>query len=373
MNPNPIESPEERAAFLAIAAVFRLSNVALDSVLTLCGTWTGALKAPAAFLGTCGLKEKAITLLRSASVDRGFALEEAAQKAGATILLLGDPGYPQCFLDLDFPPRALYCRGDLGLFEHPCVAVVGSRDHTSYGVAACRTVVTAVAQVGLGVVSGMARGIDGIAHRYALKLNAPTIGVLGTGIDIAYPRQNLDLYDLVAQRGLLLTELPPGAPAFRIHFPWRNRLIARLSQVVVIVEAAERSGAQSTGAWALEHGMDVMVVPGPINSRQSIGSNSFLRDGATPFLDAQDLWGLIPAGLRRATRLPASLPPALPSDLSPAERLVADAIDAGSPDIDEIAARSGLIAAEVAAILLALELRGLVSTLPGRRYQVAGG
>lgn len=371
--PNPIEDADERAAYLALAVSPRLADVQLDNVLAACGTWIGALEAPIAFLGSCGLSTHAANAIKAASIARGREIELAAKAAGATIILKGDAAYPTRLLDLESPPRALFCRGNLKLLNQAGVAVVGSREHTGYGVAACRMVVASAIRADLVIVSGMARGIDAVAHRCALEYGKPTIGVLGTGIDVIYPRQNRALHQAMIERGLLITEFPPASPAFKRHFPWRNRIIARLGLLTVIVEAGERSGAATTGQATLDQGGEVLAVPGPINAPTSVGCNRLIRDGAAPFLEPHDLWDRIPQ--LRGARL-ASLPdapPHLPDDLEEPQLLVAGIIGTGTPDIDTIAARIELPVEDVASILLHLEIRGVVVSLSGRRYGLARG
>ena len=369
--PSPIEGGDERAAYLALAVSPRLADVELDTVLAACGTWIGALEAPIAFLGSCGLSTHAANAIKAASIARGHEVERAAAAAGATIVLKGDATYPRRLLDLSHPPGVLFCRGNLALLGRPAVAVVGSREHTGYGVAACRMVVAAAVQADLMVVSGMARGIDAVAHRCALEFGKPTLGVLGTGIDVVYPAQNRSLHQAMLERGLLITEFPPGSPAFKRHFPWRNRIIARLGLITVIVEAGERSGAATTGQATLDQGGEVLAVPGPINAPTSLGCNRLIRDGAAPFLEPQDLWDRVPQARRASVAWLPEAPPYIPEGLDEAQRAVALVIGSGTPGIDAIATALSFPPSEVASILLHLELRGVVVALPGRRYSLA--
>lgn len=369
--PGPIEDADERAAYLALAVSPRLADVQLDTVLAACGTWIGALEAPIAFLGSCGLSSHAANAVKAATIARGREVEREAEKVGATIILKGDAAYPARLLDLIHPPRALFCRGNLRLLNRPGVAVVGSREHTGYGVAACRMVVASALRADLVVVSGMARGIDAVAHRCALEYGKSTLGVLGTGIDVVYPQQNRALHKAMIERGLLVSEFAPGSPAFKRHFPWRNRIIARLGLITVIVEAGDRSGAATTGQATLDQGGEVLAVPGPINAPTSVGCNRLIRDGAAPFLEPHDLWDRIPQARGAQLASLPEAPPYIPDDLGEPQLIVAMAIGAGTPDIDTIAAEVDLPAEDVASILLHLEIRGVVVSLPGRRYGLA--
>jgi DNA processing protein len=183
------------------------------------------------------------------------------------ILKLDDPDYPTALRRLPQPPPILYVQGCLELLERPGIAVVGTRRHTTYGRDATVSIVLGLVRAGYVIVSGLARGIDSIAHRTALDVGGETVAVLGTGIDVPYPPEHTELFALIAERGCLVTEFPPGTPPLKYHFPQRNRLIAGLARAVLVVEAPERSGALITAHYALEEGKEVFAVPGPIHNR----------------------------------------------------------------------------------------------------------
>lgn len=327
----------------------------------------GAPAAPSALSGAGTRRQRrtaadALTMAR-ASLARAAAL-------GADVLLPDDAAWPVHLRDLPDAPRILFALGRVDLLQRPGVAIVGSRDHSAGGIAACARVVLAAVAAGAPVISGLARGIDAAAHREALLLEGDTIAVLGTGIDVAYPRSNRALYDAIRLRGLVLSEYPPGMPAARYTFIRRNRIIAALAAVTVVVEAGGRSGALSTAESSLGQGRDVMVVPGPITSATHEGSNRLLRDGAAPFLEPADLWGL----LRVAA--PAVLPrkpmaATLPADLTPSERRVALELEGGEQQLDELGRRIGAPSHDLATALLGLEVRGMVEARPGRRFRLA--
>lgn len=216
------------------------------------------------------------------------------------------------------------------------------------------------------MVSGMARGLDAVAQMAALLAGGRSIGVLGTGVDVAYPATNHALYDQILPDGLLLSEMLPGAQPDRGSFPRRNRLISGLSRALVVVEAADGSGTLITVGSALEQGRDVLAVPGPITSLTSRGTNRLLRDGALPLLEPEDMLsalGLAPI------REPAP-PPAPPCTLAPTEARVFSALNHEGRGVDELAETAGLPVGELLAALLGLELGGFAQQLPGGVYRL---
>jgi DNA processing protein len=233
-------------------------------------------------------------------------------------------------------------------------------------------VVDAAVAAGAVVVSGMARGIDAHAHARALDDGGDTIGILGNGLGVIYPAANRALYERVARDGLLLTEMPPGERPRVYTFPHRNRLIAGLASITVVVEAAHTSGSLITAAAALDAGREVMAVPGPITEATSDGTNALIRDGATPFLTAEDLWAKLP-GAPAIRPLPFPVAPLqrrLPDGLSEVERRIAEVLLHGEQDVDLIARDAKVDAGAALVELLSLELRSVVESRPGRRYRL---
>ena len=265
----------------------------------------------------------------------------------------GEAAYPPLLRTIPDPPPVLWLRGDVDpeLLSRPSVAIVGARACSSYGRTVARSLGRELAAAGLVVVSGMARGIDGEAHRGALDAGGITVAVLGCGVDRDYPAAHRDLAGRIVERGLIVSEYEPGIEPAPWRFPARNRIIAGLCAATVVVEARERSGALITADFALEDGREVMVVPGEITSAVSAGSNALLRLGATPVTAAADV--LEPYGIEPdVERVPA--PGGLAGDLL--ARLAAAAAS-----IDELARGLGIAPGEVAAALIELELAGRVS------------
>ena len=260
--------------------------------------------------------------------------------------------YPAELLDLAHPPRELYVIGRTSALSKPCVAIVGTRSSTAYGERITRTLTRALVRGGVSVVSGMARGIDAAAHRTALEEGGNTVAVLGTGVDVPYPVGHRLLHRAIAEHGMVVSENPPGARAGPGSFPRRNRIIAALAPVTIVIEAGFRSGALNTAAQALELGRVVAAVPGPIDSDQSRGSNQLLRDGAVLIAAPEDALAL----------LGVSAPPVVPLRplLPESEQKIWDAIAGGFVDTDALPAATGLTIAECLAAITSLEIMGLV-------------
>jgi DNA processing protein len=266
-------------------------------------------------------------------------------------VLRGDKRYPASLEDLKDPPARLWSIGNWSVVDAPVVAVVGTRRATAYGLRVTREVVTALVRAGACVVSGMALGIDAAAHRAALDAHGRTTAVLGTGVDIAYPRSHRPLHAELASEGLLISELPPGAQSHGGSFPMRNRIIAAIARLTIVVEAPVKSGALITARHALDLGRDIGIVPGPIDSPQSQGSNELLRDGAHPIVSIADAVTL--AGLTA----PKRGEPHLSDDM---ELRIWTALEQGAASLDELCARSALPVARCLTTITALELRGVV-------------
>jgi DNA processing protein len=260
--------------------------------------------------------------------------------------------YPAELLDLAHPPRELHVIGRTSALSKPRVAIVGTRSSTAYGERITRTLTRALVRAGVSVVSGMARGIDAAAHRTALEEGGNTVAVLGTGVDVPYPVGHRLLHRTIAEHGIVVSENPPGSPAGRGSFPKRNRIIAALAPVTIVVEAGFRSGALNTAAQALELGRVVAAVPGPIDSDQSRGSNQLLRDGAVLIAAPEDALALLGVSAPKIT----APPPLLPES----EQKVWDAIAEGFVDTDALPGATGLTIAECLAAITSLEIMGLV-------------
>jgi DNA processing protein len=363
----------ERFAYLALTQVPAMGPARLKTLLATFTTALGAHSAPFQLLCTLpGFSRAIATAVKEASLEIGRKIVEQAAELGVAILIPDDPDYPAMLRPIPDPPTVLFALGNRELLSEPAVAIVGSRDHSRYGAEICRTVSGAVARCGIVVVSGMARGLDAVAHSAALDAGGATIGVLGNGPGVVYPAANRTLYDRVAADGLLLTEFPPGERPTVGSFPRRNRLISGLSRVTVIIEAAAGSGALITAGTALDQGREVMAAPGNITSAVSVGTNRLIRDGAAPLLEPADLLEHFPEVAASSTALREGTtvnPTPLPDSLSPEERELAGYLGTDPVHPDELASRCDRPIGEVLGLLSGLEIAGVVEQGAGRAFR----
>ncbi len=292
--------------------------------------------------------------------------EQRLAQAGAVFITARDEGYPKMLREIHDPPIGLYRKGDY-LFGQPCIAVVGSRRTTLYGQSVAKKLGADLARLGFCVVSGLARGIDTAAHEGALSVEGKTVAVLGCGLDIVYPPENLDLYRRIAETGAVISEFPFGRKADRQTFPMRNRVVSGICEAVVVVESDVNGGAMITARFAGEQGRLIYAVPGRIDQPSSAGCHQLIRDGATLFTSIDDILnelnyldGLRPRAIE--TEGQGSLLEQLMPQLSAQEKQIAAAFRGGSIlNMDALAAATGLGVSEVSAALMVLELKKLVS------------
>ena len=288
---------------------------------------------------------------REALLDEADRHLIAGAAAGLDLWCSTDARYPASLADLPDPPPVLWALGDAGAVAPPLVAIVGTRRCTAYGERVTKELARALARAGVSIVSGMARGIDAAAHEAALEAGGRTVAVLGTGADVAYPAVHRRLHAAIARGGLLLSEAPPGRGATPGAFPRRNRIIAALAPVLVVVEAGVASGALITARVALDLGRTIAAVPGPIDVPQSAGTNELLRDGAVVIAAVADALALVGATPAVVHSTPVDDPDAL---------AVWSALADGPLDVDGLCARSRLPAARCLGAVTALELSGRV-------------
>lgn len=291
--------------------------------------------------------------------------EERLAKAAATFITARDAGYPKLLKEISDPPIGLYRKGDY-LFEQPCIAVVGSRRTTLYGQSVAKKLGADLARLGFCVVSGLARGIDTAAHEGALSVDGKTAAVLGCGIDIVYPPENLALYRRITETGAVISEFPFGRKADKQTFPMRNRVVSGICEAVVVVESDVHGGAMITARFAGEQGRLIYAVPGRIDQPSSAGCHQLIRDGATLFTGVDDILnelnyldGLRPQAITTEGQ-PKLLEQLMPQ-LGAAEKRVVGAFAGGAIlGIDALTAATGLSTPEVSAALMGLELKRLV-------------
>ncbi len=365
---------QERAYWLAWSQINGVGPILLKRVQQHFGTLAEAWQAPAGALGEVeGFGTKLIE-----AVDRGRSqldpvqLLEEHSRNNTQFWTPADPEYPRLLLEIPSPPPILYYRGKVKLQENrgitPLIAIVGTRYPTEYGKRWTRKISTILVKHGFSIVSGMAAGIDTEAHRGCLGAGGRTIAVLGTGVNVAYPASNQQLYQQIQSEGLILSEYPAGTQPERGNFPARNRIIAGLSRAILIMEAPTKSGALITAHFANDFGRDVYVLPGSLDNQQSLGCLGLLHRGANVILSEEHLLEMLGTMPQLDAPEPTQLSSPLP-ELTPQLASVLQTISAEFTPFDLIVQQTNLDASAILAALLQLELMGLVVQLPGMRYQ----
>lgn len=361
--------PDERAAWLRLLLTDGVGNETARKLLAAFGSPEAVWQQDFSTL-KAATSARVAEALGTPPADLPQALERLeawlAEGDDRHVLTLGDPNYPADLLQTQDPPLLLYVRGQLGALQHPQrLAIVGSRNPTPQGALNARQFAHALGQAGVCVVSGLALGVDGAAHEGALEAGAPTIAVVGTGLDRVYPSRHRDLAHRIAAQGALVSEYPLGTPPLSPNFPKRNRIIAGLSQGTLVVEAALQSGSLITARQAAEQGREVFAIPGSIHSPQARGCHALIRQGAKLVESAQDIL----EELRVPDPFAQPRPPA-PEPRDEDKLLAVMGFDPVS--LDALQARCGLDTATLQARLLELELDGHIGRLPGGLLQRIG-
>lgn len=294
--------------------------------------------------------------------------------AGCSLLNWTEPEYPQTLLQTFDPPVLLYVRGDRQILNTPAVSIVGTRKPTLYGTQMAERLGRELGARGLAVISGLARGIDAIGHQGALAVGGLAIGVLGTGIDVCYPKENKKLYEKVLERGAILSEFPLGTHPAPENFPMRNRIVAGMPLGVVVVEGAQYSGSLITARLAMEFGREVFGVPGNVTQPVSFAPNQLIKQGAKLVTNGDDVIEELPTPVRAA--LVKAIQPEngqgnllVAASLNTTEKKVYELLGVDEPvHIDDIVERSGLHSSEVLATLFDLEMKGVIRQLPGKQF-----
>ncbi len=288
---------------------------------------------------------------------------EAAARRGVHPVAFGDPVYPAALTTIPDPPAVLWVRGHPRVLDRPTVAVVGSRAASAYALDVAAQLGADLAARGIVVASGLARGVDSAAHRGALDAEGLTVAVLGSGVDRVYPPEHRPLAEQIAQAGAVVSELVPGTSPLPFHFPRRNRIISGLSLAVVVVEAHEQSGSLITARCALEHGREVMAVPGNVLSGRNRGSHSLLKDGAKIVESVDDILSELPLVVAAGSEPGGGPGPTATDDP------VLGRMEPGEPyDLEALTALTGLDSSRLLPRLLALELTGSVRRAGGGRF-----
>ena len=369
---------EERAFWLAWSQITGIGSVLLRRLQQHFGTLAEAWKASAAALGEVegfGRQTIEVVVATRSQIHPEQLLKQHEQENPHFWTPADTAEYPRLLLEVPSPPPILYYRGEVQLQENqgikPLVGIVGTRDASEYGKRWTRKISAALARNGFTVVSGLADGIDTEAHRACLEAGGRTLAVVGTGVDVVYPPRNRELYKQILAQGLVLSEYPAKTPPDRTHFPPRNRIIAGISRAVLVMEAPTRSGALITARYANDFCRDVYVLPGTLDNPRSLGCLDLLSKGAQVILSEShllEMLGAMPQLDVSALASPTVEPQALPN-LEPELGQVLEAIALDSMPFDLIVQQTGMSTGAVSSALLQLELMGLVSQLPGMRYQ----
>ena len=341
-----------------------IGSVRFKALLDAFGNAESAWNASPEAWVNVGISQKIVESFQR--VRKGVSLDQIwdrVQSLGVEVLTWDDNGYPRHLKEIDQPPPVLYVRGSMIAEDEWAVAIVGTRRVTAYGRQVTEETATSLAHNGVTIVSGLARGVDSIAHQAAISAGGRTLAVLGNGVDIIYPPENRNLATQIMENGALVSDYALGTQPDGINFPPRNRIISGLSLAVIIVEAGLTSGALITASFAAEQGRDVFAVPGNINAPQSQGTNLLIRDGAQPLLNPQDVLEALNLTMvteHRAVRV------ALPSD--PTEAHLYQLLSREPKHVDEIRSQADMPIETVSATLAMMELKGMVRQVGGMNY-----
>jgi DNA processing protein len=365
----PSEKLDGASYWAAIAASAQIGPAAILRLSEHIGDLETAWSASERDLVHAGLRPGQAASLARERRERDPRVEMSElHETGTRVITFDDEDFPALLREIPMPPALIYVRGELSeAVLARTVGIVGTRRLTAYGQQMTERLATDLARVGVTVVSGMAAGVDTVAHRAALEAGGKTVAVMGTGIDRIYPRENRGLAKEIEADGAVLTEFPPGTGPKREHFPQRNRIISGLSLGTVVVEAPERSGALITAGFAGDQGRQIMAVPGEVFSKASAGCHALIRDGATLVRSAEDVLEAIQA-LGEGLQLPLTLPP--PPLPEGEEGEVLKLLSHKPLQTDELVRATGLAAGRLAMVLTMLELKGMVRDMGGGNWVV---
>ncbi len=354
----------DKKFWVAFTLVKGIGAVRLRALLDYFGDAESAWNASPFDLASAGLTAKlaqrVLETRASLNLEQYLAQIEAQ---GINVLTWADPEYPAKLKEIDQPPPVLYLRGNFSSEDAWAVAIVGTRAVTAYGRQVAEETAAALAQNGVTVVSGLARGVDAVAHSAALKAGGRTLAILGSGVDRIYPPEHRAMAEKIALQGAVISDYAPGTPPESANFPPRNRIISGLSLAVVVIEAAETSGALITAAFAAEQGRDVFALPGNIFAPQSKGTNRLIASGAKPLLVARDILDALDLTRNVERR---EIRKVLPAD--PTEASLFQVIGSQPLHVDEIRAQTGLPIDQVSSTLAMMEIKGLIRQVGGMHY-----
>ena len=355
---------QERDAWLGFSHVRGMGAVRFRKLLQFFGTLSVAWQAPDDALKAAGMTDKVIQTFRETKQTYDpVAVQSRLQSKGISVLTWNDEKYPPYLKQIAQPPPVLYCLGAFSEADNLAMAIVGTRNITSYGKQLCHDTATYLAGHGVTIVSGLARGVDAIAHRAALEIGGRTVAVLGSGVDVIYPPEHRKLAEAIIKSGVVISDYPPGTKPEGINFPPRNRIISGLSRGTIVIEAGERSGALITAKFAVEQGRDVFAVPGSVLSAMSKGTNNLIGEGAIPMTNPADVishLGLEKQKIQVQEKMP---------ELSPVENRIYQALGSGTVHVDELCAKLDMPIEKLNATITMMQLKGLVVQENNQEYR----
>lgn len=313
------------------------------------------------FLERYGNEENAYMMLKdtfvNSSLEDAEEIEKILNQGNIGLVTYNEVLYPESLKNIDEPPYGLFYKGNINLLKECIVGVVGSRMCTQYGAQITKLLTKELISYNITIISGGAKGIDSVAHRTALEDGGNTIVVLGCGIDVVYPKQNISLFKKIEEVGLIISEFLPGTKPLPYHFPMRNRIISGLSDLVIVAEASSKSGSLITANYAAEQGKTVMAVPGSVFSKGSNGCNKLIRDGAQIFSGMEDLYSILGLKIQKKEGI-----------ISPIKRKILSVISKEPTHIDEIVEKSCIDRVALFKVLFEMQIRNEIVSLPGNYY-----
>jgi len=367
--------PEASLSWLALTLTPGIAARLTARLLHEFGTPEGVFHASLTALEGCNLPAPAAqAIFKKQFFWRAEKELDAIRRIGCRIINCTEPEYPQSLLQIYDPPALLYVRGDPSILNAPSLSIVGTRRPTIYGTQVAERMGRDLAKRGLVIVSGLARGVDALAHNGATSVGGRAIGVLGTGVDVCYPKENKKLFEKVLEKGAIISELPTGSHPAPENFPVRNRIIAGMPLGVVIVEGKQYSGSLITARLAMEFGREVFGVPGNVTQEMSFAPNQLIKQGAKLVTSAEDVIEELPTPIRsalvQAEVLESEQRNLLAADgLTPTEKKIYALLTTEQPrPIDDLVETTGLNSSEVLATLFDLEIKGIIRQLPGKLF-----
>jgi DNA processing protein len=357
---------DEKKYWIGFNLVRGIGSVRFQQIKNYFGDLSVAWNAPGESFKQAGLPGRAVTnfLRLRKQIDLDQVYESILEK-DIKVLTLLDDDYPRLLREIDQSPPVIYVKGTLTPADEFAIAIVGTRRVSEYGQQITRDISIFLAGHGLTIVSGLARGVDGIAHRHALEAGGRTIAVLGSGVDVIYPPEHRKLAEAISENGAVISDYPLGTQPEGINFPPRNRIISGLSLGTIVVEAGDRSGALITADFALEQGRDVFAVPGNVLSPASRGTNRLIQNGAYAMVSPQDVLDVLNLSELESIKTARQV---LPADKT--EARILQVMNFEPLHIDEICNEVGLPVDKVSAALTMMELKGLVQHVGAMRYAV---